>query len=106
VSIGLPVAYAAQMTIIRSWPKGAYRGVGTLSNQADASAGINPSSGRCIADCPDLEPLRGRMRHGDDQESEPDHPLSEDVSPPVFAIVALMIIGLSLAAFSLLGMFP
>jgi hypothetical protein len=46
------------------------------------------------------------MRHGNDQESEPDHPLSEDVSPPVFAIVALMIIGVSLAAFSLLGMFP
>ena len=35
-----------------------------------------------------------------------DHPLSEDVSPPVFAIVALMIVAISLAAFSLLGMFP
>ena len=46
------------------------------------------------------------MRHGDDEELELDHPLSEDVSPPVFAIVALMIIAVSLAAFSLLGMFP
>jgi hypothetical protein len=46
------------------------------------------------------------MRHGDDKELEPDHPLSEEVSPPVFAIVALMIIAVSLAAFSLLGMFP
>jgi len=42
----------------------------------------------------------------DDQESEPNHPLSEDVSPPVFATVALVIIAISLAGFALLGMFP
>jgi hypothetical protein len=35
-----------------------------------------------------------------------DHPLSEDVSPPVFAIMALIIITISLAVFALLGMFP
>jgi hypothetical protein len=46
------------------------------------------------------------MRHGDDKELEPDHPLSEDVSPPVFAIVALMIIAISLAVFTLLGILP
>jgi hypothetical protein len=45
MSIGLPVAYAAQMTIIRSWPEAAYREPGTLSYQADARAGINPNSG-------------------------------------------------------------
>jgi hypothetical protein len=38
MSIGLPVAYAAQVTIIISWPEGAYRGVGTLSNQAGTTA--------------------------------------------------------------------
>jgi hypothetical protein len=36
----------------------------------------------------------------DDHELEPDHPLSENVSPPVFAIVALLIVGVSLAAFA------
>ena len=41
-----------------------------------------------------------------DQESEPNHPLSENVSPPVFAIVALVIIAISLAVFALLGMLP
>jgi hypothetical protein len=46
------------------------------------------------------------MRHGDDEELEPDHPLSEDVSPPVFAMVALIIVAMSLAVFALLGMFP
>jgi hypothetical protein len=42
----------------------------------------------------------------DDQESEPNHPLSEDVSPPVFAIVALTIVAISLAVFALLGILP
>ena len=46
------------------------------------------------------------MRHGDDEKLEPAHPLSEDVSPPVFAIVALIILAASLALFALLGMFP
>ena len=46
------------------------------------------------------------MRHGDDKELEPDHPLSEDVSPPVFAMVALVIAAISLAVFALLGMYP
>jgi hypothetical protein len=35
-----------------------------------------------------------------------DHPLSEDVSPPVFAIVALVIVAISLAVFELLGKYP
>ncbi len=35
-----------------------------------------------------------------------DHPLSEDVSPPVFAMVALIIVAMSLAVFAPLGMFP
>jgi hypothetical protein len=39
-------------------------------------------------------------------DEEFDHPLSEDVSPPVFAMVALNIIAISLAVFALLGMFP
>jgi hypothetical protein len=47
-----------------------------------------------------------RMRHGDDEELEPDHPLSENVSPPVFAIVALIILAATLAVFALLGMYP
>jgi hypothetical protein len=42
----------------------------------------------------------------DDQESEPNHPLSEDVSPPAFAIVALIIVAISLAVFALLGILP
>jgi hypothetical protein len=42
----------------------------------------------------------------DDQESDPNHPLSEDVSPPVFAIVALVIVATCLAVFALLGMLP
>jgi hypothetical protein len=46
------------------------------------------------------------MSHGDDEKLEPAHPLSEDVSPLVFAIVALIIIAISLAVFALLGMFP
>ena len=47
------------------------------------------------------------MRDGDNnKESARDHPLTEDVSPPVFAIVALIIVVLSVAAFELLGMFP
>ena len=46
------------------------------------------------------------MRHGDDEELEPAHPLSEDVSPPVFAIVALIIVAISLAVLELLGMYP
>lgn len=46
------------------------------------------------------------MRHGDDKELEPAHPLSEDVSPPVFTIVALTITAISLAVFALLGMYP
>lgn len=50
--------------------------------------------------------MRGRMRHGDDEKQEPAHPLSEDVSPPVFALVALTIVAISLATFGLLGMFP
>ena len=40
------------------------------------------------------------------QEPEPNHPLSEDVSPPVFAIVILVIIAISLAVFALLGILP
>jgi hypothetical protein len=44
------------------------------------------------------------MRHGDDEKLEPAHPLSENVSPPVFAIVALIIIAISLTVFALLGM--
>ena len=36
------------------------------------------------------------MRHGDDKELGPAQP-SEDVSPPVFAIVALIIVAVSLA---------
>lgn len=40
------------------------------------------------------------------EELEREHPLSEDVSPPVFAIVALTIIVISLGVFELLGMFP
>jgi hypothetical protein len=43
------------------------------------------------------------MRHGDDEKLEPAHPLSEDVSPPVFAIVALIITAISLTVFALLG---
>jgi hypothetical protein len=46
------------------------------------------------------------MRHGDKEELEPHHPLSEDVSPPVFAIVALFIVAISIAVFALLGVFP
>jgi hypothetical protein len=46
------------------------------------------------------------MRHGDNEELEPDHPPSEDVSPPVFAIVASLIVAISLAVFVLLGVFP
>ena len=46
------------------------------------------------------------MRHGDKEELEPHHPLSEDVSPPVFAIVALFIVAISLAVSALLGVFP
>jgi hypothetical protein len=49
-------------------------------------------------------PLR-RIRN-DDEKLESNHPLSEDVSPPVFAIVALTIIVICVAAFGLLGMFP
>jgi hypothetical protein len=41
-----------------------------------------------------------------DEELELDHPFSEDVPPPVFAIVALIIIASSLAVFALLGMYP
>jgi len=47
-----------------------------------------------------------KWRHDDDATLEPDHPLSEDVSPPVFAIVALIITATSLAVFALLGMYP
>jgi hypothetical protein len=47
-----------------------------------------------------------KSRHDDDEALEPDHPLSEDVSPPVFATVALIIVAVSLALFALLGMFP
>jgi len=46
------------------------------------------------------------MRRGDNEELEPDHPLTEDVSPPVFAIVALTIMVIALAVFELLGIFP
>jgi hypothetical protein len=48
------------------------------------------------------------MRDDDDPELGPveDHPLSEDVSPPVFAFVAVTIIAISLAAFALLGILP
>jgi hypothetical protein len=42
----------------------------------------------------------------DDPESEPNHPLSEDVSPTVFAILALIIVAISLAVFALLGILP
>jgi hypothetical protein len=45
------------------------------------------------------------MRHDDNDGLEPDHPLSEDVSPRVFAIVALTIAAISLAVFALLGCF-
>jgi hypothetical protein len=45
------------------------------------------------------------VRHDDDQELEPDHPLSEAVSLPVFAIVALIIVAATLAVFALLGMY-
>jgi hypothetical protein len=47
-----------------------------------------------------------KRRHDDDEALGPDHPLSEDVEPPVFAIVALFIIAVSLAVFALLGMYP
>jgi hypothetical protein len=40
-----------------------------------------------------------------DEELE-DHPFSEDVSPPVFAIVALGIIVISIAVSAMLGIFP
>ena len=46
------------------------------------------------------------MRHGDNEKPEPAHPLSEDVSPPVFAIVALTILAVSLTVFALLGVIP
>jgi hypothetical protein len=47
------------------------------------------------------------MRDGDNnKESAPDHPLTEDVSPPVFALVALIIVVISLGVFGLLGMLP
>ena len=46
------------------------------------------------------------MRHGDKEKLEPAHPLSEDVSPPVLAIVALFIVAISLAVFALLGVVP
>jgi hypothetical protein len=52
------------------------------------------------------DPAQAALLAMRDQESEPSHPLSEDVSPPVFAIVALVIIAASLAVFALLGMFP
>jgi hypothetical protein len=45
-------------------------------------------------------------RMHDDQEPEPNHPLSENVSPPLFAIVALIIIATSLTVFALLGILP
>lgn len=41
-----------------------------------------------------------------DQESESNYPLSENVSPPVFATVALIIVAISLAVFALLGILP
>ncbi len=52
------------------------------------------------------DPAQAALLAMRDQESEPSHPLSEDVSPPVFSIVALVIIAASLAVFALLGMFP
>jgi hypothetical protein len=45
-----------------------------------------------------------KQRHDDNEGLEPDHPLSEDVSPPVFPIVALIIIVISLGVSGLLGM--
>jgi hypothetical protein len=45
-------------------------------------------------------------RFNDDDSVESNHPLSEDVSPPVFAMVALIIVAISLAVFALLGIFP
>jgi len=42
----------------------------------------------------------------DEEQLEPNHPLSEDVSPFVFAIVALIITTVSLAVFALLGLLP
>jgi hypothetical protein len=42
----------------------------------------------------------------DDQESGPNHPISEDVTPPVFTIVALVIVTISLTVFALLDKFP
>ena len=42
----------------------------------------------------------------DEEPLEPDHPLSEDVSPSVFAIVAVIIVTVSVAVFSLLGLIP
>jgi hypothetical protein len=47
-----------------------------------------------------------KQRHDDNEGLEPGHPLSEDVSPAVFAIVALIIVALSLAVFALLGILP
>jgi hypothetical protein len=45
------------------------------------------------------------MRDDDDEELGPlvDHPFSEDVSLPVFAMVALIIFAMSLAAFGAAG---
>jgi hypothetical protein len=64
---------------------------------------LTPSGGRRVAGS------SGKWhcwRMHDDQESERNHPLSEDVSPPVFAIVALVIVAIPLAVFALLGLFP
>jgi multisubunit Na+/H+ antiporter MnhC subunit len=51
-------------------------------------------------------PLYRYMR--DDEELRPlkEHPLTEDVSPLVFALVALTIVVISLAMLALLGMLP
>jgi len=47
------------------------------------------------------------QRRCDHEPAEPDHPLSENVSPPVSAIVALRITAISLVVFALLGLlFP
>jgi len=46
------------------------------------------------------------QRRRDDEQVEAEHPLSEDVSPPLFSMVALSIVGICLAVFFLLGVLP
>ena len=46
------------------------------------------------------------MRDDDNEKVEPNHPLSEDVSPPVFAIVALTVVAISVGVFAPQGLLP